>query len=382
LPCLYSNYNCSKKPAAESLARKLVVRCARVKDKDLVQISGPARNAALMEDLAVEVARLGGDPLLTLLPSDRGALRLFTEVPEKYDSRTSPLALKLAGEITVSIFIDSVDSDAVLEGVPGKRVQARQKAQLAVIEAMQKRNVRMVNLGNNMYPTEARAKSYGMTRAELAKQFLAGLDVDYDRLQKTGETVRKALAGGDKVRVTSPEGTDVMFRIGKRTPLVSDGVIGDDKIKKGGAACQAWLPAGEVFTTVVPDTAEGKVVIERSLWEGKEVRGLTLTFKKGKLVEMTARSGLKRLKENYEAGGEGRDEFSFLDIGINPAVKMPKDSPGQFVEAGTISIGTGNNIWAGGDNKSSFGMTGFVRGGTLTLDGKTLVKDGKLQIKE
>src|SRR5438067_4427406 len=102
--------------------------------------------------------------------------------------------------------------------------------------------------------------------------------------------------------------------------FVSDGLLSDDKLKKGGPVCQVWLPAGEVYLAPVPGTAEGKVVVERMLLEGKEVRGLRLTFKKGKLTEMKAESGLEQIQALYDAAGPGKDEFSVLDIGINPAV--------------------------------------------------------------
>ena len=62
-------------------------------------------------------------------------------------------------------------------------------------------------------------------------------------------------------------------------------------------------------------------------------------------------------------------------------MRLPKSSPaGLFQEAGTISVGIGNNTWAGGENRSSFGISGFVRSGTLQVDDRVLVKDGSLQV--
>jgi leucyl aminopeptidase (aminopeptidase T) len=368
------------KPDPDALAKKLITQCARVKDGDIVQISGGVRDVDLLESLAVEAAKLGADTLLTLSPSDRTMRRLFTDVPAKFDARTSAVALKLAEAVTVTMGVDSTESDAVLADIPAERRSARNEAGVKIMETALKRNVRQVYLGNGLYPTEARAKQYGLTKAELAKLFHDGLNVDYGKIQATGEAVRKALAGGKKVHITTPEGTDLTVEIANRPSFVSDGVLSDDKVKKGGPACQVWLPAGEVYLAPVPGTAEGKVVVERMLWEGKEVRALSLTFKKGKLTEMKAKSGLEQIQALYDAAGAGKDEFSFLDVGINPAVRLPKSGPaGLFMEAGTISVGTGNNIWAGGDNKSSFGIGGFLRGGTLQVDGKALVQDGSLQ---
>jgi hypothetical protein len=38
----------------------------------------------------------------------------------------------------------------------------------------------------------------------------------------------------------------------------------------------------------------------------------------------------------------------------------------------------GNNQWAGGSNTSNFGVFPFLPGSTLEVDGKAIVKDGKL----
>jgi aminopeptidase len=318
---------------------------------------------------------------VSLAPTDRTMRRLFTDVPAKFDARATDMSLKLAETFNVMINVDAAESSGPLADIPADRLAAVMASSVQVMEIARKRHVRQISLGNGLYPTEARAKECGLTRAELAKLFYDGLNVDYDKMQATGQAVRKVLAGGSKVHITTPEGTDLTVQIANRSSFVSDGVLSEERIKKGGPSLQVWLPAGEVYLTPVPGTAAGKVVIERMLSEGKEIRGLSMTFKNGRMTEMKAKSGLERLQALYDAGGAGRDEFTILDIGINHAVRLPKHSPaGLYMEAGTITVGVGNNSWAGGDNKSSFSNSCFLRGGTLQIDGKALVQDGTLQL--
>jgi hypothetical protein len=40
----------------------------------------------------------------------------------------------------------------------------------------------------------------------------------------------------------------------------------------------------------------------------------------------------------------------------------------------------GNNVWAGGDNKISYGYFVSLTGATITLDGKPVVENGQLKI--
>ncbi len=94
---------------------------------------------------------------------------------------------------------------------------------------------------------------------------------------------------------------------------------------------------------------------------------------------MTAKSGIERLKELYDAFAEGKEDFSSIDIGINPNVSIiPGSKLACWMPAGMITIGIGNNLYAGGDNKSIFGYNFHIPGSTLTVDGKVLVDGGAL----
>jgi hypothetical protein len=72
-----------------------------------------------------------------------------------------------------------------------------------------------------------------------------------------------------------------------------------------------------------------------------------------------------------------------VDIGINSGIKAPEERPLRiWSQAGTVSIVVGNNTWAGGDNQVNFSATGSAPNSTVTVDGKTLVQDGKLVTEE
>ena len=55
----------------------------------------------------------------------------------------------------------------------------------------------------------------------------------------------------------------------------------------------------------------------------------------------------------------------------------PASKVGNWVQAGMVSLGTGINTWAGGDNKSTFGLGGHLGGCTVTLDGRTIIEKGE-----
>jgi hypothetical protein len=144
----------------------------------------------------------------------------------------------------------------------------------------------------------------------------------------------------------------------------------------------AYLPAGEAALTPAANSGDGKFVIERHYFEGKEVNNLTLTFAGGKLTEMTGEGpGFEAMRADYNAYPEGKELLGFVDIGINESMKFPANAKaGNWVSAGMVTVGTGNNTWANGTNNVSGGVFGHLAGATVKVDGRTIVENGVLKL--
>lgn len=365
----------------EQLAERLVTQSAAVKEGEVVWISGRSHDAELMENIAVHVRKLGGFPIVAY-SSDRLAKRMFFDVPAKYDSQPDALGKAMAELIDVNISLGNGLTQDLFEGADPARTAARGKADEATMQAFMKNRVRTVEVGNDLYPTPWRAERYGLDQAALAKTFWEGVNLDYSDLQARGEQVKAALAAGNEVHVTHPNGTDLRLRIQGRTIATSDGIISADDLTSGPPPA-VYLPAGEVYTTPVPGSAEGRVVSTRSYFRGKPIDNLTLTFAGGKATGMTGSGpGYAGLKAEYDAVDDARKaEFAFIDFGINPNVTLPANSTvGTWVPAGAVTVGTGSNVWAGGDNAITYGLTMFLPGATVTLDGKPIVDRGALKL--
>lgn len=362
---------------SDATARTLVTQAANIKKGDKVLVSGRPSDIALLESVAVEVRRKGAFPIITI-GTDQLARRMFDEVPAELDSQTDAFGLALSGMVDATITVESMQNPALFADASPERMAARANAGMPVFDAWMKRNVRQVALGNGLFPTEATAKQYGMSLDELSRAFWAGVNVDYAALQATGAKVKSVIANGKQVRITNPNGTDLSFAIQSRPVFVSDGVISDDDKAKGGAACMVWLPAGEVYTTPATGTATGRIVFDRVQFMGKEVTGVSIELKNGKVTSMSGGAGFDTIKAQYDAAGPGKDEFAVFDIGINPAVKATPDLL-SWVPAGMVSLGIGGNAWAGGSNDSSYFFGGFIPGSTVTIDGNTLVEYGTLK---
>ncbi len=365
----------------EQLAERLVKQSAGVKEGESVLITGGAENMELLEDIAVQVRKAGGFPLIAI-SSDRLAKRMYADVPEKYDTQTDQFDMKMAGILNAIIAVNRTTDEKLFADADQKRLAARAKANEGIQDEYYKHSVRTVEVGNGLYPQEWLAPRYGMTPDEMAKTFWGGVNIDYTDLQARGAQVSAALASGNELHITDSAGTDLKVKVQGRPYGVSDGIISAEDLKKGPAGQSVYLPAGEVYTTPVPGTAEGKVVLKKEYFNGQEINDLTLVFAAGKLTSITGSGpGFEKMKASYDAAGEGKDLFAVVDFGINPNVKLPANSQlATWVPAGTVTVGVGNNVWAGGDNKTAFGYFVSLPGTTVTLDGKPVVEAGQLKL--
>lgn len=371
----------NREPTAERdyrpVAEKVVGQVAGVQTGEVVWLIGRDEDLPLLEDLAVEVQRRGAWPLLTV-GTERLRRRLYDEVPAAFDTISPAANLRLAGIVDVIIGTESGEQ-RTLEGVPPARIEARKRADGAVLALLRKRGVRSVWLGSGLYPSAERAEQVGVSRRDLAEILYGGLNVDYEQLQRTGEAIRQLVAAGNEVHVTAPNGTDLRVRVTGRPVFVSDGIISAEDRRRGGPATTVWLPAGEVYLIPAPGSAEGVLVVDEDVYGGKRVEGLRLEFKKGKVASITAKSGLEAFQAEYDAAGRGKDVLSVLDFGINPGLKLPPDKPiHAWTRAGMVTVVVGDNAWAGGDINMGFALFTHLASATAEVDGSAIVRDGKL----
>ena len=366
-------------PDFEAIANRVVTQVAGVKEGDVVFVSGSPRDMELLEDLATDSRKVGAFSLLTA-GTDRMAKKYYEEVPEKYDTQAPDFYLKLATMPTVAINVDASESENALEGVSPTRLANVAKTGQPVGDIYQKRNVRTVEVGNGLYPTDWRAKRFGVTTDALAKTFWDAVNADYSTVQATGEKVKAMLSAGKELHITSPEGTDLKLKIESRPFFVSDGVISPEDVQKGWPAVAVYLPAGEIYAAPVPASAEGKIVIAQTFFRGKEINNIAIIIIGGKVTSITGSGpGFEDWKKAYDAVTDpGKDMISYVDFGINPNLKIwPASKIGNWVQAGMVSIGSGNNTWAGGDNKATFDVGDHLPGCTVMLDGKTIIEKGE-----
>lgn len=361
------------------VANRLVTRSLALRPGEYVLIAGVPEHMELLEDLAVQVRKAGGWPMITV-GSDRLTRLSLDSVPADRDADRPDLMLAVARLFPAAILLEGAGSAAALRHVAPERLAARARAAQPVAAQINRLSRRLVFVGNGIFPTEENARLQGMSRAELSRFFWDGVNVDPQTMAGAGSAVQSTLRAGKTVRITGPGGTDLTLSLSGVEPYFSDGAITAEDARRGPQGQTVWLPAGEVYVRVAPQSANGTIVADRLSWEGEEIEGLRLTVANGRVTAMTATRGLDRLRASYDAAAAGKDVISVLDIGVNTSMTVPANTKFRsYMPAGMVTLFLGSDAWAGGTNMTEFGLPIFLTGATVTVDGAPLVQDGALR---
>jgi len=326
------------------------------------------------------------------LKSDEKAL-VVTDVPTveewiKYDSerltdfvKRSVLA-KIVSEIAKEKFPECTIEFLAYPSVgrhgaePGKEVEEKMKT-ADVVVAITTFSLSHTEARESATKAGARIASMPMFLAEM---FYPGgpMAVDYHKIEEETVKIAQLLTEAKEAIVASPAGTNIKFSIEGRKGEADTGIY----TEKG-----AWgnLPSGEAYCAPVEGTAEGKIVVEPNWYPGLKEK-MTLVFEKGNVVEIIGggkvgdefRSLLSFDKD--EEPYKSRRNLAELGIGTNPNAKRADNLLEAEKIKGTVHIAIGDNSYIGGKVSSDLHEDFVIPRPTLVLDGKTVIKNGKLLI--
>jgi leucyl aminopeptidase (aminopeptidase T) len=212
------------------------------------------------------------------------------------------------------------------------------------------------------------------------------LETDYAALGAAQRRFEAALRSGE-VRVTTPEGTDLRFRIGDRPVTKQDG---DASATRAATARnlvdrEVELPAGAVRVAPLEETVEGRIVFPRSYWGrsvSSRVDGLALTFARGRVTSVRAQRGSGTVERELSQGKGAARSFREFALGMNPLLVTPEGRPSWIpyygYGAGVVRLSLGDNTELGGAVTGGYYRWNFFTDATVTVSGDVWVRDGKL----
>lgn len=199
------------------------------------------------------------------------------------------------------------------------------------------------------------------------------LDVDYKEMELLSNKFTDLLTHSKNVEINTELGTNLTFSIDERQGHPDTGICHNPGDFSN-------LPAGESYIAPVEGTSSGTLIIDGSLaCYGLLKNPLKIKIEDGFIKDLEG-DGADFLKEVYNKYGISAWNVAELGIGTNPKATITGNVLEDEKVRGTIHIAFGDNISFGGTVSVDSHLDGVIMKPTLILDGKVIIKEGKLLI--
>jgi len=355
-------------PRIQAHARILVRYCIEARRGQTVGVSGTSAAEPLLEAICAELYRAGVHPFLRMTPPSLRTI-FFTEGDETLFDRVPPIERDWARRIDAVIGIQSETNTRSLSGTAPERMARFNRAMNPIQEQiLRKRWV------TTLHPTEAYAQDAEMSLAAFEDYVYGALFVEardpvaqWHALRRRQAALIASLKGADRIEIEGPD-TRLTLSVKGRRFINSDGTRN--------------MPSGEIFTGPVESSAEGFIRFDYPVCaHGREVAGVRLVFRHGRVVEATAEKNEAFLKEmlNLDPGARRLGE---LGMGTHPRLdRFVRNILFDEKIGGTVHLALGRSYpETGGRNRSALHwdlIKDLRRGGVVRVDGRPWMKEGR-----
>jgi len=288
-----------------------------------------------------------------------------------------PLVSKLfAGAYDARIFLGGDEDIYWIRGLEEK-IKVGAPASLKIHQIMDRKKVRWCYFG---WPIKKKSGQLIVPFNKYKRIFYESVRETFSpKVKKLCNYYKKHLEGGDVIRITAKDGTDLTFSIKGRKVIVADGVMDEEDIKKGDVGLN--IPDGEIFVSPLEYSANGYILFDWVVIHGFGlVKNLKVKFKNGKVVWFD--SPQKKIFKKFLDSNTGeKDRIAELGIGVNIGARFIGETIVDEKVFGSLHVAIGNNTGVyGGVNKSSShqDMVKIMRGrdGKIFVDNKLIMKNG------
>ncbi|WP_457569718.1 aminopeptidase [Desulfurobacterium sp.] len=190
--------------------------------------------------------------------------------------------------------------------------------------------------------------------------FYTSMQADWKEVERRSIAAAELLSSGNKVRITSESGTDIVMEIDGRKGIADTGRI-----------CSAGtfgnLPAGEAFIAPVEGTTEG-VFVTNWAPDRKLKEPVRFYVEKGRVVKVEGDAELVKYLESIFEQEENNRNIAELGIGTNErAVRFDNILEGEKI-LGTCHIAIGDNSAFGGKVRANVHIDFIVEKTTLVVE--------------
>jgi aminopeptidase len=362
---------------AAALARILVRYSTRVQKGDVCVIQGSTVAEPLVQEVYEEILRAGGLPVMQLT-TDEAAAAFYSLASDEQLDWLPPPAEWAAENADVRIVVGAESNPRALSRADPKRQARAQKARKPLMEASMRRSAAgEYRWALTLFPTPANANEAGMSLADYEDFYYAACLADdpdpvtaWERQSVEVKRLAEWMDGREEVHVRAP-GTDIKLGVAARRWIPC---VGEHN-----------MPDGELFTGPLEDAVEGEISFSfPATYGGREVSGVRFRFEGGRIVDASAEHGEEFLHEMLDTD-DGARRLGELGIGTNYGIATgTKEILLDEKIGGTVHMAIGMSYpETGGTNDSAVHwdmVCDLRRGGSITVDGEELQRDGRFLV--
>jgi aminopeptidase len=360
-------------PRVQKLAQVLINYSLRLQRGKLFRINAGVAAAPLVRALYQEALRVGAHPIPRITLDGLDEL-FYKHADDEQLVFIADFARQELEQIDATISVLGDVNTKSLSGVdPARVAKAAQARRVLQERVMQRAAEGTLDWCVTQFPTHANAQDADMSLSDY-EDFVYGaclLDASdpvaaWEQVAASQQRVADFLQTVDTIRLVGP-GTDLTYRVGGRVWV---NCAGDRN-----------FPDGEVFTGPLEDSAEGEISYTfPAVYRGREVEGVRLVFKAGKVVEATAQKGEEYLRSllDMDQGARYLGEVAF---GLNSGIqRFSRNILFDEKIGGTVHLALGASYpETGGKNVSGLHwdmICDMRQGSEVYADGELVYRDG------
>ncbi len=364
-------------PRVENLAKILVNYSVKVKPGDWVLVHGHVLAMSLVEAVLRHVIQAGGNPTI-LLDNEAISEIILRESNDKQLAWISPLDNQLYHQMDVMINLLAASNTRALTAIEPEKMRSRQQSRRPLTETFMERSAQgSLRWVLTQFPCDAYAQDADMSLKDYEDFVYAATFADqpdpissWQGIHEMQERLIQWLRGKKQVELRGPN-SQITLSIEDRTFINSDG--------------SRNMPSGEIFTGPVEESVNGWIRFTYpAISGGREVDGVELEFKDGKVVKASARKNEAFLLSMLDSDPGARYLGEFA-IGTNYGIK-------QFTRSilydekigGSIHMAVGGGYPETGSlNKSSIHwdfICDMRNDSEILVDGELFYKNGEFVV--
>ena len=342
--------------AYRKVAKKVIAESLRLKPGETITIETWTAGIPFAAEAALEARKLGAFPLVTL-EDETKYVEGVRKAPKDSLGKMGKHEYGLLSNSDAYLFIPGPPLAGYYPKITRKEFIDSTSYNGSWYEAAKKSKLRGVRLTSG-YVGRDIAGLFGKEKDEVILHQLRAALADFRKIKAKAKRIAPLLRDGVKVSIRTGD-SELTAKL-KGEIEIQDGVTDEEDLADGNN--MAYVPAGYISKDINPSTVNGTIHVSPSVTRFGMLEDLEIVYRKGKFVSWSSKKSPEVVKALEEVLPEKARVPAYFLIGLNPHMKFGY-AQDRF-PAGSITVGAG--------------IGAIVKGGTLTVGGKTIVREGKL----